>query len=185
MYRVNTSSASLNKGIWGHPCHGCARRRAGDVDDARLWRKQRHHGISPSLQGSYRDESIAVSETDEIAQGSPAAYCSWPQCGRCGHEVGYESTTQFSRECARLFGRPPCKKFSANHIGNEDLARGNGHRLIGMEPFHSIHRLLPPYDLLPTPRADAYSSSAAKTCELVLGARDVNPYCAHLQAELP
>jgi hypothetical protein len=91
--------------------------------------------------------------------------------------------------------RPPCKKFSANHIGNEDLARSNGHRLIGMEPFHSIHRLLPPYDLLLTPRADAYSLSAARTCELVLGARDamvqvlnapdVNPYCAHLQAELP
>jgi AraC-like DNA-binding protein len=81
----------------------------------------------------------------------------------------------------------PCKKFSANHIGNEDLARGNGYRLIGMEPCHSIHRLLPPYDLLLTPRANAYSSSAARTCELVLGARDakvqvmnapdVNPYC--------
>jgi AraC-like DNA-binding protein len=106
MYRVNTSIAPLNKAYGATPRHGYARRRAIDADDDRLWRKQRQQVISPSLQDSYRDESIAVSETDEIAQGSLAAYRSWRSVAAAAHEVGYESPTHFSREYARLFSRP-------------------------------------------------------------------------------
>jgi AraC-like DNA-binding protein len=29
------------------------------------------------------------------------------ECATAGHRVGYESPSQFSRECRRLFGAPP------------------------------------------------------------------------------
>ncbi len=65
--------------------------------------------VSSAFQGRNRDEPAPISEVPAPAAGEAPADRQPRRPPRAGYAVGYESTSQFSREYARLFGLPPAR----------------------------------------------------------------------------